>query len=267
MQSQEIQEEVDRSLKISRTNTMSSTEFTTSATDRASKVLAFDSSGELAVTQELGTFKGNWAASTAYVPRDIVKDTSNGNIYLANTAHTSSGSQPISSNTDVAKWDLVVDAAAATTSAAAAASSATAAASSATAAASSATDATTNGAAQVALATTQAGNAATSATAAATSATSSATSATASATSATAAAASATAAASHLDTFDDLYLGVKTSDPTLDNDGDALTSGDLYFNSSTNILRIYDGSSWVSAAVDTSTMASAGFAIAMSVAL
>jgi len=46
-----------------------------------------------------------------------------------------------------------------------------------------------------------------------------------------------------------------------------LTSGDLYFNTSTSILRIYDGSSWVSAAVDTSTMASAGFSIAMSVAL
>ena len=72
MQTQELQEEVDRSLKLSRTNTMTSTEFTTSSTDRASKLLAFDSSGELAVTQEIGTVKGNWAASTAYVVRDIV---------------------------------------------------------------------------------------------------------------------------------------------------------------------------------------------------
>ena len=53
---------------------MTSTEFVTSATDRANKVLAFDSSGELSVTQELGTVKGNWAASTAYVVRDIIKD-------------------------------------------------------------------------------------------------------------------------------------------------------------------------------------------------
>ena len=73
---QELQEEVDRTIKLSKTNTMTSPEFTTSATDRASKILSFDSSGELSVTQELGTFKGDWAASTAYVIRDIVKDTS-----------------------------------------------------------------------------------------------------------------------------------------------------------------------------------------------
>ena len=74
---EEIQEELDRSLKISRTNTMTSTEFTTSATDRADKVLSFNGSGELAVTQELGTFKGNSATTTtaAFTVRDIVKAT------------------------------------------------------------------------------------------------------------------------------------------------------------------------------------------------
>ena len=46
MQIQEIQEEVDRTIKLSRTNTMTSTEFTENATSRASKVLSFDSSGE-----------------------------------------------------------------------------------------------------------------------------------------------------------------------------------------------------------------------------
>ena len=129
---QELQEQIDRSLKISRTNTMTSTEFTTSATDRASKILAFDTNGELAVTSELGSYKGDWATATAFAARDIVKDTSNNNIYICNTSHTYSGSQPISSNTDVAKWDLLVDAASATTSQTAAASSATAAAASAT---------------------------------------------------------------------------------------------------------------------------------------
>ena len=59
--SQDLQEQVDRSLKLSRTNTMTSTEFTVGATDRANKILAFDSSGEIQVTQELGTFQGNWA--------------------------------------------------------------------------------------------------------------------------------------------------------------------------------------------------------------
>ena len=95
MTTQQVQEEVDRSLKLSRTNTMTSTEFTVGATDRANKILAFDTTGELAVTQELGTFKGNWSASTAYQVRDIVKDTSTNNIFICITAHTSSGSQPL----------------------------------------------------------------------------------------------------------------------------------------------------------------------------
>jgi len=85
--SQQMQEEVDRGIKLSRTNTMTSTEFTTSAADRASKILAFDSSGELSVTQELGTFKGNSATTTtaAFKQRDIVKATTTAqlnNIYI-----------------------------------------------------------------------------------------------------------------------------------------------------------------------------------------
>ena len=140
-------------------------EITDNATDRANKVIGFDSSGQPIATTEIGNFKGNWAASTAYVTRDIIKDTSNNNIYIANASHTSSGSQPISSNSDSGKWDLLVDAASATTSATNAASSATAAASSATAAASSATSA----ASSATTATTQASNASTSASNASTS--------------------------------------------------------------------------------------------------
>jgi len=224
---QQISEEADRSIKLSRTNTMTSTEFTIGATDRANKVLSFDSTGELAVTQELGTFKGNWSASTTYAVRDIVKDTSTNNIFIANTAHTSSGSQPLTTNTDSAKWDLIVDAASATTSASAAATSATAAANSATAAASSATTAST-----------QASNASTSASTASTQATNA-------ANSATAAASSATSAANSLDTFDDTYLGAKSSDPATDNDGDALAAGMLYTNTSTGNLKFYNGTAWV----------------------
>ena len=70
---QQLQEEIDRSIKLSRTNTMTSTEFAVGATDRAGKIFGFDSNGELVVSQELGTFKGNWSASTTYSARDIVK--------------------------------------------------------------------------------------------------------------------------------------------------------------------------------------------------
>ena len=80
--------------------------------------------------------------------------------------------------------------------------------------------------------------------AAATSATASSTSAAASLVSQNAAAGSATAAAASFDQFDDIYLGQKSSNPTVDNDGNALATGALYFNTTANTLRVYNGSSW-----------------------
>jgi hypothetical protein len=64
--------------------------------------------------------------------------------------------------------------------------------------------------------------------------------------SATAAAASATAAAESYDSFDDRYLGAKSSAPTLDNDGNALIEGALYWNSVANAMLAWDGSEWAS---------------------
>jgi hypothetical protein len=206
------EEEIARSIKASKTNTITSTEFTVSAADRANKVFGFDGSGELAVTQELGTFRGDWGASTAYAVRDLVKDTSTNNIFICVTAHTSSGSQPLTTNTDSAKWSLIVDAAAAATSATNAAASAaaaatsetnagnsaTAAASSQSAAATSASNASTsetNAASSASAASTSETNAAASETAAGTSETNAATSATAASNSASAAATSASNAA------------------------------------------------------------------------
>ncbi len=90
--------------------------------------------------------------------------------------------------------------------------------------------------------------AATSASAAATSATAAASSATGAASSATSAASSATAAAASYDTFDDRFLGAKSSDPSADNDGDALATGALYFNSSSNAMKVYTGSAWAAVA-------------------
>ena len=131
---QEMQEELDRSFKVSKTNSITTPEFVDGATARASKVLAFSSDGQqLEASTSIGDNRGNWAASTAYSVRDIVKDTSTNNIFFCITAHTSSGSQPLTSNTDSAKWSLLVDAATAATSATAAAISTTAAESSATA--------------------------------------------------------------------------------------------------------------------------------------
>jgi hypothetical protein len=72
-------------------------------------------------------------------------------------------------------------------------------------------------------------------------------SASAAASSASAAQAAEDAALAALDNFDDRYLGVKTSDPTVDNDGDALVAGALYYNSTDDVMKVYEGSIWVAA--------------------
>ena len=223
---QDQQEELDRSFKVSRTNTSTSSEFTVGAADRANRIFAFDSSGDLSVTQEIGTYQGTDTTTTtsAYSERDIVKSTTAGqlnNVYIC-VADSVAGDLL----TDTDHFELLVDAVSAATSA-------TNAASSATAAASSATDAET---AQTAAETAQ--------TAAETAQTGAETAETNAETAQAAAEAAQAAAETALDNFDDIYLGAKASDPTLDNDGDALTAGDLYFNTTTDELKYYTGSAW-----------------------
>jgi hypothetical protein len=369
MVAQEIQEELGRAIKLSKTNTMTSTEFTVAAADRANKILAFDTNGEISVTQELGTYQGNWATATSYYGRDIIKDTSNNNIYICNTAHTSSGSQPISSNADTAKWNLLVDAASATNSANSASNSASNssnfantsanhasnssnhasnssnfannssnsanssatylagvaanasnssnfannssnsansasnhssnssnfannssnsantssnhasnssnhasnASNSANSASTSATTATTQAgyaSSNASTATTQAGYATSNATAAlgyssnssnfannssnhasnsSNFSNNSSNFANTASNAANAANSARDSALAAYDNFDDRYLGSKTSDPTLDNDGNALAGGALYFNSVDNVMKVYTGSTWVAA--------------------
>jgi hypothetical protein len=137
---------------------------------------------------------------------------------------------------------------------AAAAASATAAAASATAAAGSASTATTqatNAATSASTATTQATNAATSASTATTQASNASTSASAASTSAASAAAS-------YDSFDDRYLGPKATDPTVDNDGNPLLTGALYFNTVSNEMRVYSGAAWLASYLPAGAYATAG---------
>jgi hypothetical protein len=53
-------------------------------------------------------------------------------------------------------------------------------------------------------------------------------------------------AAASFDSFDDRYLGAKSSAPTLDNDGNALLTGALFFNTSLNQMFVWNGSAWQS---------------------
>lgn len=71
---------------------------------------------------------------------------------------------------------------------------------------------------------------------------SSASAASASASTASTAAASAQTA---LDQFDDRYLGANSSDPSVDNDGQALQTGAMYYNTTLNETRIWNGTAWV----------------------
>ena len=252
----------------------SATQAATSATNAASSETNVSNSAATATTSaaNASTSETNASASAA------TATTQASNAATSATAAAGSASTAGTSATNAAS-----SATNAATSETNAATSETNAANSATSAATSATNAgtsETNAAASASSAsgyvtsvTTQANNAATSATAAATSETNAASSATAASTSASGAstsasnantsatnaassasqaAASAASAALAADNFDDTYLGSNASDPTTDNDGDALNAGDLHFNTSSNTLKVYNGSAWQDAAVDSS---------------
>ena len=61
-------------------------------------------------------------------------------------------------------------------------------------------------------------------------------------------------ALSALDNFEDNYLGDHSSDPTTDGDGDPLTAGSIYFNTTDNVVKVYSGSAWVVAYADGTTL-------------
>ena len=100
----------------------------------------------------------------------------------------------------------------------------------------------TSAAASAAAAATSASNAATSESNASTSASNASSSASAASTSATNAAAS-------YDSFDDRYLGSKATAPSVDDDGNALLTGALYWNSTSNELYLWTGSAWTRSAL------------------
>jgi hypothetical protein len=62
--------------------------------------------------------------------------------------------------------------------------------------------------------------------------------------SATAAAASAAAAATTYDNFDDRYLGAKSTAPSVDNDGNTLLVGAIYWNTTANAMYAWTGTEW-----------------------
>ena len=108
------------------------------------------------------------------------------------------------------------------------------------AAATSATTATT----QAGIATTQAGIATTQATTATNQANTATTQAGIATTQATAAAGSAAALTAALASFRSKFLGQFATDPTVDGNGNPLTAGAEYFNTTSQKLRVYSGTAW-----------------------
>lgn len=123
MISQQLSETIAQSVALKVSSSLSGVEFPEPG---AGKVIAWNADGlGLEATTDLGNWKGAWAAGTAYAARDLVRDGSTNNIYVAVMAHTSGAS--VAADVSGGKLGLVIDAAAVATSASAAASSATAA--------------------------------------------------------------------------------------------------------------------------------------------
>jgi hypothetical protein len=104
---QQLQEEVDRSFKVSRTNTITSAEFTEAAADRALKSLGFDSSGDLTTIADFLPAGGDSAQFT-YSTTTTDADPGSGFIRFNHATLSSSAIAYVDDNeingTDVSAW-------------------------------------------------------------------------------------------------------------------------------------------------------------------
>jgi hypothetical protein len=272
MVAQQLQDAVDRSAKLSETSTADADTLVANINSLAAieddivAVVAIeeditivaDNIADIQDAEENATAAANSATAASTSATNAASSASTASTAATNAGNSATAAASSASSASSSASAASTSASNASSSASAASTSASNASTSATNAASSASAASTSASG----ASTSATNASNSATAAATSATNAGNSATAAASSASAAAtsetnaaASAAAAASALDSFDDRYLGAKSSDPTVDNDGNALVTGALYYNTTTQTMKVYDGANWIAAtAAGTSAM-------------
>ena len=204
--------------KASEASTSASTA-STQATNSANSATAAASSASTATT------KANTATTQASTATTKASEAATSASNAATSASTASTQATNSANSATASANS--------------AGSITSAANTATTKASEASTSASTATTKASEASTSASTASTQATNAANSATASANSATASANSASGASTSATNAASSLSTFQGIFYGSLSSAPT-----SSIASGDLYFDSGTNAMKVYNGSSW-----------------------
>jgi len=110
MQSQQLSTDKDRTIRYADTVTSvttAETEIADVAGDRADKLLAFNSTGQLSATQEIGAWQGNWVSGTVYNERDLVKDGETGAVYICTSVHTAG---TFTTDVNAGKWSAVIDA-------------------------------------------------------------------------------------------------------------------------------------------------------------
>ena len=212
-----------------------------SSTAATASQAAASSSETNAATSEAAALASKSAAATSAATASVEATNSATSAAASEVSNVASGVAKVAA--EAAETNAETAQAASEAARDAAAVSQAAAATSETNAASSEGVATT----QAGIATTKASESAVSATASEVSRVAAAASQVASSNSQVAAASSAASAAAVFDQFDDTYLGSKTSAPTVDNDGNALVAGSLYYNSATGGMFIWSGSEWIAA--------------------
>ena len=227
---------------VSETNAdTSATTATTQATNAATSASSASTSAATSATQATNSSTSASSAATSATSASTSASTATVQAGIATTKaseafSSASNAATSASNAATSESNSSLSATAASTSASTASSQAGIATTQATNAATSASNAATS-----------ASNAATSESNAASSASAATSSATDAQTAQTAAEAAQTATESVYDNFDDRYLGAKAVAPTTDNDGGTLLVGALYFDTVSTIMRIWTGSTWLSA--------------------
>jgi len=228
------------STKASEASTSATTATTKAQEASASSATATTKASEASTSSATATTKASEASSSASTASTKASEAA----ASAVTAASEASDAATSSGTATTKAS---EAAASAVTASGHASTATTKASEASASSATATTKASEASSSAATATTQATNAASSASTATTKASEASSSATTASAAQTAAEGARDSALAAFDSFDDRYLGVFSTAPTADNDGDSLAAGMLFFDSTASAMKVYTGSAWVAA--------------------